>query len=702
MALPYETPAPQSESPPAAEPTTVAAGGLPRFINRHLSWLEFDARVLAIAEDPARPLLERAKFLAIFSSNLDEFFQVRVGGLIEQQRAGIGAVSPDGMTVDEQLRAIRARVLELAERQAEAFQVIAAHLGEVGLRYSNYDALDDDDRAHLDSVFEERVFPVLTPLAVDPAHPFPYISDLSLNLAVVVGAPDVATPRIARIKVPPLLPRFVVMPDGERFVPLEQVIAAHLGRLFPGMRILGHFPFRVTRNADPTLEEEEQIGDLRVAVQEYLRRRRRSPQVVRLEIDESMTEEVERLLMRELELSADDVYTTRGPLDPSGLWTLYEVNRPDLKDRPAPPVTPRQLAGVGADELPADIFRVIDAGDILVHHPYESFAASVEAFIDQAARDPEVLAIKQTLYRTSGPDSEIVRALMRAAESGKQVVALVELTARFDEEANITWAAVLEEAGVHVVYGVVGLKTHAKATLVMRRSSGGIRRYCHVGTGNYNSQTAHLYEDLGLLSADAELGEDLTDLFNYLTGYSQQRDFRRLLVAPVGLRSGILDRIRGQANPEGRIVIKCNHLVDPEVINALYEASSAGASIDLIVRSSCGVRPGVPGLSENIRVRSIVGRYLEHSRIFRFGPDDWYIGSADLMARNLDGRIEAAVPVLDRALRNRLAEAIDVLLRDDRLAWQLGTDGGWRRVPAREGIHAQEQLYRLAVERAGR
>ena len=702
MALPYETPAPQSESPPAAEPTTVAAGGLPRFINRHLSWLEFDARVLAIAEDPARPLLERAKFLAIFSSNLDEFFQVRVGGLIEQQRAGIGAVSPDGMTVDEQLRAIRARVLELAERQAEAFQVIAAHLGEVGLRYSNYDALDDDDRAHLDSVFEERVFPVLTPLAVDPAHPFPYISDLSLNLAVVVGAPDVATPRIARIKVPPLLPRFVVMPDGERFVPLEQVIAAHLGRLFPGMRILGHFPFRVTRNADPTLEEEEQIGDLRVAVQEYLRRRRRSPQVVRLEIDESMTEEVERLLMRELELSADDVYTTRGPLDPSGLWTLYEVNRPDLKDRPAPPVTPRQLAGVGADELPADIFRVIDAGDILVHHPYESFAASVEAFIDQAARDPEVLAIKQTLYRTSGPDSEIVRALMRAAESGKQVVALVELTARFEEEANITWAAVLEEAGVHVVYGVVGLKTHAKATLVMRRSSGGIRRYCHVGTGNYNSQTAHLYEDLGLLSADAELGEDLTDLFNYLTGYSQQRDFRRLLVAPVGLRSGILDRIRGQANPEGRIVIKCNHLVDPEVIDALYEASSAGASIDLIVRSSCGVRPGVPGLSENIRVRSIVGRYLEHSRIFRFGPDDWYIGSADLMARNLDGRIEAAVPVLDRALRNRLAEAIDVLLRDDRLAWQLGTDGGWRRVPAREGIHAQEQLYRLAVERAGR
>jgi polyphosphate kinase len=406
--------------------------------------------------------------------------------------------------------------------------------------------------------------------------------------------------------------------------------------------------------------------------------------------------------MRELELSADDVYTVKGPLDPSGLWTLYEMNRPDLKDKPAPPVTPRQLAQMGTEDSPIDIFKVIDAGDILVHHPYESFAASVEAFIDHAARDPEVLAIKQTLYRTSGPDSAIVRSLIRAAESGKQVVALVELTARFDEEANITWAAVLEEAGVHVVYGVVGLKTHAKATLVMRRSNGGIRRFCHVGTGNYNSQTADLYEDLGLLSADVELGEDLSDLFNYLTGYSRQRRYRRLLVAPVSLRSAVVELIRGQANPSGRIVIKCNHLVDPEVIDALYAASAAGADIDLIVRSSCGVRPGVPGLSERIRVRSLVGRYLEHSRILRFGPDGWYIGSADLMARNLDGRIEAVVPVVDRALRARLAQVIDVLLRDDVLAWQLDAGGGWRKVATTQGINAQEQLYRLAVERAAR
>lgn len=699
MALPYGAQAPPSPQPDEEAGATLA--GLPRYLNRHLSWLDFDSRVLAIAEDEGRALLERAKFLAIFSRNLDEFFQVRVGGLIEQQTAGFTGLSPDGMTVAEQLHAIRAGVLELSARSMRAFRGLVNALDGVGLRFSNYNALDSGDRKHLDEVFEERVFPVLTPLAVDPAHPFPYISDLSLNLAVVIGGDGSSAPRIARIKVPPLLPRFVVMPDGERFVPLEQIIAAHLHRLFPGTRVLAHYPFRVTRNADPTLEEEE-AEDLRVAVEEYLRRRRRSPQVVRLEIDETMSEEVERLLMRELELSAEHVYTIDGPLDLGGLWALYEVNRPDLKDRLQPPVTPRRLARVGADESPDDIFRVIDGGDILVHHPYESFGASVEAFIEHAARDPDVLAIKQTLYRTSGPDSAIVRALIRAAESGKQVVALVELTARFDEEANITWAAVLEEAGVHVVYGVVGFKTHAKATLVVRRTNGGIRRYCHVGTGNYNSQTARLYEDIGLLSADAELGEDLTDLFNYLTGYSEQRNYRRLLIAPVNLRSSIVSLIRGQANPDGRIVIKCNHLVDPEVIDALYEASSAGAVIDLIVRSSCGVRPGVPGMSERIRVRSIVGRYLEHSRIYHFGPDDWYIGSADLMARNLDGRIEAVVPVADRALRERLAEIADVLLRDDVLASELDATGRWRRVARQRGLDEQEEMYRLAVERAAR
>jgi polyphosphate kinase len=684
MAIPYETQARPSPAPDE-EPTAAQVSVRSRYLNRHLSWLDFDARVLAIAED----------------RNLDEFFQLRVGGLIEQQTAGFTGLSPDGMTVDEQLSAIRACVLELVARQTEVFHALVEELDAVGLRFSNYDALDNGDRRHLDGVFEERVFPVLTPLAVDPAHPFPYISDLSLNLAVVVGSTEAGAQRIARIKVPPLLPRFVVMPDGERFVPLEQVIAAHLDRLFPGMRILGHYPFRVTRNADPTLEEEE-AEDLRVAVQEYLRRRRRSPQVVRLEIDETMSEEVERLLMRELELSAEHVYTVNGPLDLGGLWTLYEINRPDIKDRQLVPVTPRRLARVEADESPEDIFHVIETGDLLVHHPYESFGTSVEAFIEHAARDPDVLAIKQTLYRTSGPESEIVRALIRAAESGKQVVALVELTARFDEEANITWATVLEEAGVHVVYGVVGLKTHAKATLVVRRTNGGIRRYCHVGTGNYNSQTARLYEDIGLLSADDELGEDLTDLFNYLTGYSEQRRYRRLLVAPVNLRSSIVGLIRSQASPDGRIVIKCNHLVDPEVIEALYASSSAGADIDLIVRSSCGVRPGVPGLSERIRVRSIVGRYLEHSRIYHFGPDDWYVGSADLMARNLDGRIEAVVPVRDRALRARLGEIVDVLLHDAVLAWELDSTGAWQKVPRHRGLDAQEELYRLAVERATR
>ncbi len=679
----------------------VELDGRHRYINRHLSWLDYDTRVLELAEDSSRVLLERAKFLAISSTNLDEFFQVRVGGLIEQRRAGVAALSPDGMTVDEQLSEIRTRAIDIAARQIHAFRDIVEHLAEVGLRFSNYASLDPEDREYVDSVFEDRIFPVLTPLAVDPAHPFPYISDLSLNLAVVVGAPRSTEQRIARVKVPPLLPRFVVMPDGERFVPVEQVIASHLDRLFPGMRVVGQYPFRVTRNADPALEEEE-AEDLRAAVQEYLRRRRRSPQVVRLEIDDSMSDEVKRLLMRELELSAEDVYIVAGPLDLSGLWGLYELNRPDLKERLPAPVIPPALTLPLGEEGEIDIFRVLDSADVLVQHPYESFASSVEAFVDQAVRDPDVLAIKQTLYRTSGPDSPIVHSLIRAAESGKQVVALVELTARFDEQANITWAEELEKAGVHVVYGVVGLKTHAKATLVVRRTSTGIRRYCHMGTGNYNSATARLYEDIGLLSSDEELGEDLTDLFNYLTGYSRQRQYRRLLVAPVTLRSGIVELIRTQTHSTGRIIIKCNHLIDPEVIEALYAASCAGARIDLIVRSSCGVRPGIAGMSENIWVRSLCGRYLEHSRLYHFGPDRWYIGSADLMGRNLDGRIETVVPVTDPRLQARLAEIVDVLLADDVLASELQADGTWRKVPRVRGLDAQAELHRLAVERSAR
>jgi polyphosphate kinase len=671
-----------------------------RYLNRHLSWLDFNARVLTLAEDAALPLLERAKFLAIFSSNLDEFFQVRVGGLTEQRSAGLLTLSPDGMTVGVQLAAIRERALKLVARQTAVFREVAVQLEAAGLHFSDYPSLDEDDRAHLDRVFEDQVFPVLTPLAVDPAHPFPYISNLSLNLAVVVGDPDTPAKRIARVKVPPLLPRFVVMPDGERFVPLEQLIAAHLEQLFPGMRILGHHPFRVTRNADFALEEEE-AEDLLSAVEAILRMRRRSPRVVRLEIHTSMDEEVLSLLMRELEIDEEAVYRVDGPLDLAGLWALHRLDRPDLHD---PPLKPATQARLGAPpDGPPDLFKVIAGGDVLVHFPYESFSTSVEAFIEQAASDPDVLAIKQTLYRTSGPDSPIVRALVAAAEAGKQVVALVELTARFDEATNIAWARVLEQAGVHVVYGLVGLKTHAKTALVVRREAGGIRRYCHVGTGNYNQQTALLYEDLGLLSCDPELGADLTDLFNYLTGYSRQRRFRRLLVAPTTLRPRLLELIHRETRRRGRIFMKLNHLVDPEMVEALYAASTAGAEVDLMVRSACGVRPGVPGMSDRVRVRSIVGRWLEHSRIFRFGSDDtadWFIGSADMMSRNLDGRVEALVPVTDPGLQRRLCEIVDVLLSDDCLSWTLDSDGGWERVARRGGVNAQTRLSELARARA--
>ncbi|HEX6492315.1 MAG TPA: polyphosphate kinase 1 [Candidatus Dormibacteraeota bacterium] len=677
----------------------VAPEGGGRYLNRHLSWLDFNARVLALAEDTSLPLLERAKFLAIFSSNLDEFFQVRVGGLVEQRHAGLLTLSPDGMSVGAQLEAIRERVLRLVTWQMAVFRDVTAQLEEAGLRYSDYESLDDDDRAHLDRVFEEQVFPVLTPLAVDPAHPFPYISNLSLNLAVVVGDPDAAATRIARVKVPQLLPRFAVMPDGERFVPLEQLIAAHLEQLFPGMRILGHHPFRVTRNADFALEEEE-AEDLLTAVEAILRMRRRSPRVVRLEIDTSMDDEVLSLLMRELEIGEEAVYRVDGPLDLAGLWALHRLDRPELHDPPSKPATQTRLSGT--HDGPPDLFKVVAGGDVLVHFPYESFVTSVEAFVEQAARDPDVLAIKQTLYRTSGPDSPIVRSLVAAAEAGKQVVALVELTARFDEATNIAWARVLEQAGVHVVYGLVGLKTHAKTCLVVRREGGGIRRYCHIGTGNYNQQTARLYEDLGLLSCDPELGADLTDLFNYLTGYSRQRRFRKLLVAPTTLRPRLIELIHRETRRRGRIFMKLNHLVDPEVVEALYAASTAGAEIDLVVRSACGVRPGVTGMSENIRVRSIVGRWLEHSRILRFGENgaaDWFIGSADMMSRNLDGRVEAVVPVMDHGLQERLGAIVDVLLADDVRAWALESDGSWHPVAQRSGVNAQQRLAEMA--RAG-
>ena len=658
--------------------------------------------MLALAEDAALPLLERLKFVAIFAQNLDEFFQVRVSGLQEQVEAGVTKRSPDGRTPAEQLEGIRERAQELSDTAAELFasELVPALEKERIKIVRSVEALDPADLAYLEQEFDQHIFPVLTPLSVDPAHPFPYISNLSLNLAAMVRDPMTGVRRFARVKVPPLLPRFVPLPDGERFVPLETVIASHLDRLFPGMELVAHYSFRLTRDADLEVEEEE-AEDLLEAVRSVLRRRRRGANPVRLEVDETMSAEVLELLRRELDLEESEVVVTPGMLDLGGLWSLVGLDRPELKQEPWVPVTqPRLTNGEG----PPDLFGVLRGGDVLVHHPYDSFTSSVEAFVEQAARDPAVLAIKQTMYRTSAQESPIIRALIRAAELGKQVVALVELKARFDEEANITYARELEQAGVHVVHGVVGLKTHAKISLVVRREAGGVRRYAHVGTGNYNPVTAKLYEDIGLLTADPEIGADLTDLFNLLTGYSRQRDYRTLLVAPHYLRPQMIELIRGQGRPGGRIVLKMNALVDPDMIDALYEASAAGAEIDLIVRSICCLRPGIPGQSERIRVRSLVGRYLEHSRIFRFGEHDevtHYIGSADLMQRNLDRRVEALVPVDDPALAARLDQILEVLMQDDTLAWTLGADGMWTKIRGERGIDAQQRLQELAVERAG-
>jgi polyphosphate kinase len=686
-----------------AGPDAAAPPSANHFLNRELSWLDFNARVLALAEDQARPLLERAKFLAIFSSNLDEFFQVRVAGLQEQLDAGIRTRSPDGLDPAEALRAIRAQVRELMERQTTAFtKDIAPALEEAGISFPDWADLDDADRAELARVFEDRVYPVLTPLAVDPAHPFPYISNLSLNLAVAVRDPASGEERFARVKVPPTLPRFVLIADGERFVPLEQLIAAHLDRLFPGMEVLAHHPFRLTRDADFELDDEDE--DLLEAIETVLHRRSKFGQTVRLEVDTTMTDEVLDLLVRELELPPGGVVTVDGPLDLSGLWDVVALDRPDLVDEPWTPLTQPQLVGV--EDHPVDIFRVLRAGDVLVHHPYDSFTTSVEAFVHQAATDPRVLAIKQTIYRTAGAESSIVRSLVDAARDGKQVVALVELKARFDEQANIERAHLLEEAGVHVVYGLVGLKTHAKILLVVRQEEDGIRRYCHVGTGNYNPKTASLYEDVGLLTADPDLGEDLTELFNHLTGYSRPGEYRKLVVAPEALRGALRDRIRAEAarGADGRIVLKMNSLVDAELIEELYAASAAGTEIDLVVRGICCLRPQVPGLSERIRVRSIVGRYLEHSRIFRFGADpetaEYLIGSADWMPRNLDRRVEALSPVEDPRLKVRLSEVLAVDLLDDVLAWELDADGTWRKVETTVGIDTHVRLRALAVERS--
>ena len=676
-------------------------------INRELSLLAFQERVFTLAENRDQPLLERLKFVAIVAQNLDEFFQVRVSGLLNQAAGAVQPHAPDGLTPNQQLEAIRPRVIALTARIDDLYvNELLPELEKHNIRIVDYEDLGSKKKRELSETFDRDMFPVLTPLAVDPAHPFPYISNLSLNLAVVVRK-STGGLQFARVKIPPLLERFVEV-EPMHFIPIEQIIAHHVDRLFPGHEVADVFAFRVTRSADLALEEEE-ADDLLEAMESVLRFRMRSASAVRLEVDASAAENVADLLMRELDLSPSLVYERTSVLGLGELYAIYDLDRPDLKDPQWKPTTSARLAGPG--DAGIDFFDEMRKGDILVHHPYESFVTSTRAFLAQSVRDPNVLAIKQTLYRTWAPadpgiggEEAIVQLLMDAAEAGKQVAVLVELKARFDEAANITWAKMLENAGVHVAYGVVGLKTHAKVSLVVRREQGGLRRYAHVGTGNYNPKTARLYEDVAVFTADEEIGEDLSDLFNALTGYGTPHAARRLIVAPETLRSRLTARIReeGAKGPEGHIMFKINHLVDPEMIGELYEASQQGCRIELVVRGICSLRPQIPGLSDTITIRSIVGRYLEHSRIYRFGkPGEgavYYLGSADLMQRNLSGRVEVLVPVVDPRVQSRLEEILNVAMADDALAWELD-DETWSKVPVIEGVNTQERLMELALSR---
>ncbi len=679
-----------------------------RFLNREVSWLDFNQRVLALAQDGRTPLLERTKFLAIFATNLDEFFMVRVAGLIRRLETGLGVRSADGLGTRQQLELIRAQARGLAQEHARTFlDQVRPDLADAGIEILAWADLPAAEQLRLHGWFRERIFPVLTPLAVDPAHPFPYISGLSLNLAVLVRDPVTGAERFARVKVPNNVGRFVEILDGPlgtaRYLPLEELIGVHLQQLFPGLDVLAHHAFRVTRNADLEVEEDRD-EDLLQALERELSRRRFGP-VVRLEVGEHMDPHVLDLLVRELDVTLDDVVAVPGLLALSSLHELSAVDRPELKDEPFVPAThPRLVDG----EQPADIFAALREGDILVHHPYDSFSTSVQRFLEQAAADPQVLAIKQTLYRTSG-DSPIVDALIDAAEAGKQVVVVIEITARFDEQANIRWARKLERAGCHVVYGLLGLKTHCKAALVVRQEASGLRRYCHLGTGNYHPRTARLYEDLGLFTADPELGADLTDLFNALTGYSNQTEYRDLLVAPHGVRSGLVEQIRAEADharagrPSG-IGIKANSVVDEELIDALYDASQAGVPVDVVVRGICAIRPGAPGLSETIRVRSILGRFLEHSRVMSFvngGNPEYWLGSADLMHRNLDRRVETLVRVKDPAVKERLGGILDRLIADDVIRWELDVEGSWHQAPASGGVDVQSEMLRRAAREQG-
>jgi polyphosphate kinase len=694
------------------------------YINRDISWLGFNERVLHEALDPRTPLLERLKFLAIYSSNLDEFFMVRVSGLIEQADADVHPKTPDGLSPAKQLEVIREHLLHTVQAQHQTFsQELLPQLREHGVYLLDYRDLTKEQSFYLKDYFEHQIFPVLTPLSVDPSHPFPRMSNLSLNLAVRVEHPENGDERFARVKVPGSLPRFIGMPEplatyqGESCqwvgVPLEQVIAANLNSLFPGMTIGGHHLFRITRDADfPVLEDE--ADDLLLAIEQEISKRRLEGFVCRLEVSQSMPEDLRQGLMRELEVEADRVYGIEGLLNLRDLFFFLSLPLPELKDEPWSSLVPFRLKSVidlddedknTYSEQAPDMFEAIRRGDILVHHPYESFTRSVQEFIKQAATDPQVLAIKMTLYRTSG-DSPIIKALIKAAEHRKQVVVLVELKARFDEANNILWAKRLEDAGVHVVYGIVGLKTHTKTTLVVRAEGEKIRRYVHIGTGNYNPKTSRLYTDLGMLSCRDDLGADLTDLFNFLTGYSLQKAYRQLLVAPLTLRDRMAALIHREIDHvknggEGKIIAKMNSLVDGKLIKLLYEASQAGVEIDLIIRGICCLRPGLPGVSDNIRVVSVIGRFLEHSRIFWFhnhGQPEYYMGSADWMPRNLDRRVEAITPILEPKLTQELQDILDIMLADNRQAWDMNAQGEFvQRHPAEgeeeHGTHRQLMAY---------
>jgi len=658
-----------------------------RYLDRELSWLAFNQRVLELAEDPSLPELERANFLAIFASNLDEFFMVRVAGLKRRIMTGLAVPTNIGRSPVDALADISREAHALQLRHADAWtSLVRPALAESGVEITEWSELTDGERSALSEYFGAQVFPVLMPLAVDPAHPFPYISGLSLNLAIRIRNARTGRQEFARLKVPPMLPRFVEVPGGgeiKRFLRLEELIANHLGDLFPGMEVLDHHAFRLTRNEDVEIEEDESENLIQALEAELLRRRFGPP--IRLEITDDMDDVTMDLLVRELDITDLEVYRLPGPLDLRGLFDLSRIDRPDLRYPPHLPTTAVAFQPAGSSTR-ADIFKAIRKSDVLVHHPYESFTTSVQAFLEQAARDPHVLAIKQTLYRTSG-DSPIVQALIDAAEAGKQVLALVEVKARFDEANNIVWARKLEKAGVHVVYGLVGLKTHCKLALVIREEDGKLQHYSHVGTGNYNPKTSRIYEDFGLFTADAQVGKDLTRLFNELSGYAIEKKFKRLLVAPLHLRKGLVrqidaERKNAEAGIPAHIRIKVNSMVDEEIIDALYRASAAGVKVDVWVRGICSLRTDLDGISDNITVRSILGRYLEHSRIFAFengGDPQVYIGSADMMHRNLDRRVEALVRVTDPAHLKELSTFFDLAMDAGTTSWHLGAGGVWER-----------------------